>query len=127
MPQLSLLASTVMFAAMVLTSGEAAADTCGHAWAVPGTYTITGNFRGTIERTGARLTRNCRVRIQMPGVYSGSKVTRTGRCLRFRFKVEGIKKTFSARWCNKVGFIPWNGRQVRARVSLVKKFRVSGG
>ncbi len=120
-------ACALMFAGLLFSPGEAAAKSCKHRWAVPGTYNITGSFRGTVETARARLTRNCRVTIQIPGIYSGAKVTRSGKCLRFRFKVEGVKKVFSARWCNKVGYIPWKGKRIRARVKLVKRLGVAGG
>lgn len=109
-----------LFGLLLLPSNQAAAKTCGYAWAVPGTYTITGNFRGKTELAGARLTRDCRVTIRVPGVSSGTKVKKSRKCLRFRFKVDGIKKAFTAKWCNKVTYIPWKGKRVRARVKLVK-------
>ena len=108
------------FLLLLLPADQAAAKTCGYAWAIPGTYTIAGNFRGKTEMAGARLTRDCRVVIRVPGVSSGTKVKKSGKCLRFRFKVDGIKKAFTAKWCNKVTYIPWNGKRVRARVELVK-------
>lgn len=131
MPRLSLSAcaalAALILSILMLSANTVAAKTCGHSWAVPGTYTITANFRGSVESAGARLTRDCRVRIQVPGIYSGAKVTRSGRCLRFRFKMEGVKRTYSARWCNTVGYIPWKGKRVRARVVLVKKLSSAGG
>ena len=110
----------LVFGLLLLPPNLAAAKSCGFAWAVPGTYTITGNFRGKIELAGARLTRDCRVTIKVPGVSSGTRVKKAGSCLRFRFKVDGIKKVFTAKWCNKVTYIPWNGKSVRAVVKLVK-------
>ena len=121
-----------LFAALLLLTGlaaiptseaEARAKACVHAWAVPGVYTISGEFRGKVETAGANLSRNCRVNIRVPGVFSNTKVKKAGKCLRFSFKVEGVKKAFSARWCNGVGVIPWNGKNVRARVKLVKTAR----
>ncbi len=106
---------------LLLPAGEAAAKACVHSWAIPGTYTISGNFRGKVEAAGARLTRDCRVTIRVPGVFSGTKVRKAGKCLRFSFKVDGIKKAFSAKWCNKVSYTPWNGRSIRAKVKLVKR------
>ena len=106
---------------LALMSGEAAAKSCVHAWAVPGTYTISGNFRGKVESAGARLTRDCRVSIRVPGVSSNTRVRRAGKCLRFGFKVDGVKKAFTAKWCNKVGYIPWKGKNIRASVRLVKR------
>jgi hypothetical protein len=120
-------ACTIALATLLFSPGEAAAKSCSHRWAVPGTYMITANFRGTVETAQARLTRDCRVTIQIPGIYSGAKVTRVGKCLRFRFKVEGVRKTFSAKWCNTVGYIPWKGKRIRARVALVKRLGTAGG
>ena len=108
--------------------GEAAAKGCGHAWAKPGTYTISGNFRGKVEAAGARLTQDCRVTIRVPGVFSNTKVRKAGNCLRFGFKVDGEKKAFTAKWCNKIGYIPWNGKNIRTKVKLVKRAgHASGG
>ena len=115
-----LAAGTLLCGLFLLPVEDAAARTCVHAWAVPGTYTISGNFRGKLEAAGARLTRDCRVTIRVPGVSSGTKVKRAGNCLRFRFKIDGIKKSFSAKWCNKVTYIPWKGKRLRALVKLVK-------
>jgi hypothetical protein len=81
---------------------------------------VSGNFRGTTEAATARLTRDCRVFFQVPGVFSGGTVRRSGSCLRFSFKVEGERRTFSARWCNSYGIVPWQGRNIRARVSRLK-------
>ena len=121
----SLIFSTFVLSALLFSSGEAAAKSCIHGWAIPGTYTIAGNFRGKVEAAGARLTRDCRVIIRVPGVFSGTKVRKSGKCLRFGFKIEGQRKAFTAKWCNKVGYIPWKGRNIRASVNLVK--RQAGG
>ena len=117
-----LMACTFLLGFVLLPANEteAKAKACVHAWAIPGLYTITGNFRGSPEAAGARLTRDCRVTIKLPGVYSGTKVRKSGKCIRFSFKVDGVKKAFSAKWCNKIGYIPWKGKRVRARVKLVK-------
>lgn len=121
-------------AALALTSlsfatapAQAAAKGCVHAWAIPGTYTISGNFRGKVETAGARLTRDCRVSIRVPGVASNTRVKGAGKCLRFRFKIDGVKKSLSAKWCNKVGYIPWNGKNIRAKIKLVKRQANTGG
>jgi len=111
-----------MIAVIFLFSGfvpddAQAARTCIFSWAVPGTYKVSGNFRGTTETASARLTNDCRVFFQVPGVFSGGPVRRSGRCLRFSFKVEGKRRVFSARWCNTYGIVPWQGRSIRARVS----------
>ena len=110
-----------MFGLLLLPTGEAAAKGCGHAWAKPGTYTISGNFRCKVEAAGAHLTRDCRVSIRVPGVSSYTLVRKAGKCLRFGFKVDGVKKAFTAKWCNKIGFIPWNGKKIRTKVKLVKR------
>ncbi len=122
-----LVACICAFGFTLLLAGEAAAKVCVHSWAIPGTYTISGNFRGKVESTGARLTRDCRVIIRLPGVFSGSKVRKAGKCLRFSFKIEGIKKAFSAKWCKTVGYLPWKGRNVRAKIRLVKRPADSDG
>ena len=106
---------------------RAEAKACGHAWAIPGTYTISGDFRGKVEAAGAKLSRNCRVNIRVPGVFSGTKVRRAGNCLKFGFKIQGIKQAFTAKWCNTVGVIPWEGRKIRAQVKLVKRHRIGQG
>ena len=119
--------STVAFGLLLLPTGEAAAKACGQSWAVPGSYTISGNFRGKVESAGARLSRDCRVSIQVPGVFSNTRVRSAGNCLSFRFKVEGVKKAFSAKWCNKIGIIPWKGRSIRARINFVKRSANTAG
>ena len=104
------------------TTGPAeAARSCGYGWAVPGTYKVSGNFRGTTESASARLTNDCRVILQIPGVFSGGGVSRSGGCLLFRFKVEGEKGVFTARWCDSYGIVPWEGRKIRAAVSRVSR------
>ena len=114
-----------MTAVMFLLNGfvpdhAQAARTCIFSWAVPGTYKVSGNFRGATETAAARLTNDCRVFFQVPGVFSGGPVRRSGSCLRFSFKVEGERRVFSARWCNTYGIVPWQGRNIRARVSRWK-------
>ncbi|MGI9463428.1 MAG: hypothetical protein ACR2OM_05790 [Aestuariivirgaceae bacterium] len=122
-----LAACTIAFGMLLLPTGEAAAKACVHSWAVPGTYTISGKFRGKVEAAGARLTRDCRVNIRVPGVSSNTRVQSAGKCLRFSFKVDGVKKAFSAKWCNTVGYIPWKGKSIRAQVKLVKRPANSSG
>ena len=117
----------LMLGFVAFPADEAAAKACGHTWAVPGTYTMSGKFRGKVEAAGAHLSRDCRVKIRVPGVFSGTKVRKAGKCLRFNFKIEGVKKAFSARWCNTVGYIPWNGKNIRASVKLVKRQANVGG
>ena len=117
-------AFTGLLAVAAMQSGGAeAAKTCGPKWAIPGLYTITGNFRGTPESAGARLTRSCKVFLRIPGVASGQRVRRAGRCLSFGFKVQGFKRPFRARWCNNRVSVPWKGRNVSASVRQVKKQR----
>ncbi len=96
-----------------------AANTCGFGWARPGKYTVSGNFRGKVESTSARLTTDCRVSLQIPGVFTGGKVKPSGGCLRFSMKIEGERKTLVAKWCNTYGLVPWNGRTIRASIKRV--------
>jgi hypothetical protein len=65
----------VVFA--ISASETQAARNCGYGWAVPGTYRITGDFRGTTESGTAKLTNDCRVILQIPGVFSGGSVRRS--------------------------------------------------
>lgn len=114
------LAGAGLVLAAMLPGDLLAANRCIFNWAQPGTYKLSGNFRGTIETATARLTHDCRVYFQVPGVFSGGSVRRSGRCLKFRFKVEGEAKIFSARWCNTYGVVPWQGRKIRAAVTRTK-------
>lgn len=93
-----------------------AAFTCGQEWAVPGEYYVSGNFRGRDESTVIRLSNNCRVHFQVPGVFSGGPVEVAGNCVRFNFKVRGANQPFEARWCDDVGTVPWNGQDIRVKV-----------
>ncbi len=93
-----------------------AAKSCGFGWAKPGRYSVSGNFRGRVETTSARLTGDCRVSLQIPGVFTGGRVKRSGKCLRFALKVEGERKVFYAKWCNTYGLVPWKGRKIRAQI-----------
>lgn len=111
--------AVVLFAAMAPGDAQAARK-CIFSWAIPGTYKVSGNFRGATESASARLTNDCRVFFRVPGVFSGGPVRRSGKCLRFNFKVEGQRRVFSARWCNTYGIVPWQGRNIRARVSRWK-------
>ena len=116
----------IRLAAAVLTTGAVislatietaqAAKTCGFGWAKPGKYRISGNFRGQVESTSARLTNDCRISLQIPGVFSGGRVKRSGKCLRFALKIEGERKVFFAKWCNTYGQVPWKGRTIRASI-----------
>jgi hypothetical protein len=114
--------TAVMFLFTGFVSDDAqAARVCIFNWAVPGTYKVSGNFRGTTETASARLTNDCRVFFQVPGVFSGGPVRRSGSCLKFSFKVEGERSVFSARWCDTYGIVPWQGRNIRAEVSPWKQ------
>ena len=106
-------------AMLALSSAEAppaVARTCIFDWAVPGSYEITGNFRGQAETVWAQLTNDCRVTISLPGVFTGGALKRAGKCLAFSFRVENERQTFTARWCNSYGVVPWQGREVRATI-----------
>jgi hypothetical protein len=103
---------------MCLLPAEANAG-CGHEWAKPGTYTITGNFRGTEESAGAELTRDCRIELKIPGVYTGGPVSKDGQCVRFTFKVDKEKGLFKGRWCNDTATVNWKGKDVQARIRKV--------
>ncbi len=118
--KLAFTAAAIMLFAGAAPDNANAARKCVFNWAVPGTYKVSGNFRGTTEAATARLTNDCRVYFQVPGVFSGGPVRRSGRCLRFSFKVEGERRVFSARWCNTLGIVPWQGRDIRTRVSRLK-------
>jgi hypothetical protein len=96
-----------------------AAKSCGFGWAKPGKYHVSGNFRGRVEATTARLTRDCRVSLQIPGVFTGGRVKRSGKCLRFALKVQGESKVFFAKWCNTYGLVPWQGRNIRAQIKRI--------
>lgn len=96
-----------------------AAKSCGFGWAKPGKYKISGNFRGRVESASARLTADCRVSLQIPGVFTGGRVKKSGKCLRFALKVEGQRKVFFAKWCNTYGLVPWKGRNIRADIKPI--------
>jgi hypothetical protein len=96
---------------------EARAEGCGHDWAKPGRYKISGSFRGKNESTNAFLSKDCRITLQVPGVFTGGKVIAKGECLEFAFKVEGETGAFRAKWCNDYGLVPWQGKTIRAAVT----------
>ena len=106
-----------MLALAAMTLPAAAASNCTFAWAQPGTYVISGNFRGSVESTTARLTPTCKIVLNIPGVFTGGPLRRAGQCLKFSFKVEGKKQAFNALWCKGYGIVPWQGRNIRASVS----------
>lgn len=114
-----LVALALAFSPLALTTSAtpaAAAAACIFDWAVPGLYHVSANFRGHTEAVTARLTTDCRVTIGLPGVFTGGRVTRAGSCLQFSFRVEGERQTFTARWCDSYGVVPWQGRNVRATI-----------
>lgn len=117
-----LLGAAILGSGLVSGANDAeAARNCGYAWAVPGTYRVSGDFRGTTESATAKLTNDCRVILQIPGVFSGGGVRRSGGCLNFSFKVEGESGVFTARWCNSYGIVPWQGRNIRATVTRISR------
>ncbi len=107
------------------SANTAAAANCGHGWAKPGRYKISASFRGKDESTNAFLGKDCRINLQVPGVFTGGKVKKSGKCLEFSFKVEGKNKVFRAKWCNNYGLVPWQNKTIRAKV--VPLFSTSSG
>lgn len=105
----------------VAVTNVAHAAACGANWAEPGVYKITGNFRGKKESAGAELTRDCRIDLKIPGVYTGGRVKRAGGCLRFTFKIDKEKKLFKGRWCDGFAVVDWKGKNVRADVKAVRQ------
>ena len=101
---------------MFASANDAMARNCGHSWAKPGKYKISGSFRGRQESTNAFLGKDCRITLQVPGVFTGGKVKKRGKCLEFSFKVEDDKKVYRAKWCNDYGLIPWKDKTLRAQV-----------
>jgi hypothetical protein len=109
-------ACVALLALAAAAAPSAAADACIFDWAVPGSYEISGSFRGRTETVPARLTNDCRVTISLPGVFTGGPLRRHGPCLAFSFRVEGERRPFSAQWCGSYGVVPWQGRNVRATI-----------
>jgi len=99
-------------------AGPAAAKNCSFGWAVPGVYEITGNFRGQVESTTFRVTGDCKLSVQLPGVFVGGALARAGQCLRFSFKVQDKPGVLHGRWCAGSAVIPWKKKEVRASVKL---------
>lgn len=114
----SRITSAGLLVLLMLTAGAppAAAQICLFDWATPGSYEITGDFRGRSETVMARVTNDCRVTISLPGVFTGAALKRAGRCLAFTFRVQDVRQTFTARWCDSYGVVPWEGREVRASI-----------
>ena len=102
-------------------SDSAHAKSCGHSWAEPGTYKITGNFRGKTESAGASLTRDCKIDLKIPGVYTGGPVRRAGKCLSFTFKIDDVKGLHKGRWCDDYAIVTWKGKDVRAKIRKVRQ------
>ncbi|MEM7636983.1 MAG: hypothetical protein AAF299_20670 [Pseudomonadota bacterium] len=102
---------------LVADANHAAAADCGYGWAKPGRYKISASFRGKAESTNAFLGKDCRIRLQVPGVFTGGKVSKSGKCLAFSFKVEGEPKVFKAKWCNDYGLVPWKDKTIRAEIT----------
>lgn len=98
-----------------VNTAVAAAD-CGFGWAKPGRYKISASFRGKSESTNAFLGKDCRIRLQVPGVFTGGKVKKSGKCLTFSFKVEGESEVFRAKWCGDYGLVPWKEKTIRAEI-----------
>ena len=119
--------SAAGIAGVLLFAGanNAVAGDCGHSWAKPGKYKISASFRGKKESTNVFLSKDCRVTLQVPGVFTGGKVRKSGRCLQFTFKIEGETKVFRAKWCNDYGFVPWQDKTIRAKITPL--FSVSSG
>ena len=103
------------------STGGAQAAACGYSWAEPGTYKITGNFRGKVESAGASLTRDCRISLKIPGVYTGGPVKRSGKCLAFTFKIEEVKGLHRGRWCDDYAIVTWKGKDVHAKIRKVRQ------
>jgi hypothetical protein len=116
---LKLVAGIAVAGSMTVASPEAALANCGHEWAKPGTYTISGNFRGKQETAGAELTRDCRIELKIPGVFTGGPVARDGRCVRFTFKIDKEKQLFKGRWCDATAVVDWKGKRVEANIRRV--------
>jgi hypothetical protein len=95
---------------------NASAADCGFPWAQPGKYKISASFRGKDESTNVFLGKDCRIIVQVPGVFTGGSVKKDGKCLAFSFKVEGEKGVFQAKWCDDYGLVPWRGKTIRATV-----------
>jgi hypothetical protein len=114
---LALTALTVLAWSTSATPATAAAK-CIFDWAVPGPYDISGNFRGRVETITAWLTPDCRVNIPLPGVFTGGRLKRQGKCLAFSFRVQNVRQSFTARWCGSYGVVPWQGRNVRASIVM---------
>ena len=113
----AVLAAGVAGAFLLADVNTAMAADCGQSWAKPGRYKISASFRGKNESTNAFLGKDCRINLQVPGVFTGGKVSKSGSCLEFSFKVEGEASVFKAKWCDDYGLIPWKDKTIRAQVT----------
>ena len=102
---------------LLADANKAIAAGCGYSWAKPGRYKISASFRGKNESTNAFLGKDCRIRLQVPGVFTGGKVSKRGKCLEFSFKIEGEAKVFRASWCGDYGLVPWKNKTIRAEIT----------
>ena len=111
--------STAGIAGVLLFAGtnNAIATECGYSWAKSGKYKISASFRGKNESTNVFLSKDCRIRLQVPGVFTGGKVSKSGKCLKFSFKIEGKAKAFVAKWCDDYGLVPWKDEIIRAEIT----------
>ncbi len=116
---LKLAAGMAVAGSMTIAGSGTAHASCGQDWAKPGTYTISGNFRGKPETAGAELTRDCRIELKIPGVFTGGPVSRDGRCVRFTFKIDKERGLFKGRWCEETAVVDWKGKRVEANVRRV--------
>lgn len=101
---------------LIAGAENALAANCGFDWAQPGKYKISASFRGKDESTNVFLGKDCRIIVQVPGVFTGGAVKKSGKCLAFSFKVEGETGVFEAKWCDDYGLVPWQGKTIRATV-----------
>ena len=113
----AVLAAGVAGAFLLADVNTAMAADCGQSWAKPGRYKISGSFRGKNESTNAFLGKDCRINLQVPGVFTGGKVKKNGKCLEFSFKIENDSSVFKAKWCDDYGLIPWKDKTIRAQVT----------
>jgi hypothetical protein len=109
-------AAGVVGVLLVASAQDALAADCGFDWAQPDKYKISASFRGKDESTNVFLGKDCRIIVQVPGVFTGGSVKKNGQCLAFSFKVEGETGVFQAKWCDDYGLVPWQGKTIRATV-----------
>ena len=79
----AVLAAGMAGAFLLADVNTAMAADCGQSWAKPGRYKISGSFRGKNESTNTFLGKDCRINLQVPGVFTGGKVRKSGQCLEF--------------------------------------------